>query len=372
MIDRRAFLGSAGAGLAAACAPAAAPLPPAATAPSGAAGWERQWQELSEAAKKEGKVGVYTTSSVGYRKVFEAFEAAFPGIGVEHQQATSSAAMAPKLLEERKAGVYELDVLVASGSDVLSKFLPAQAIDPLRPLLFRPDILDEKAWRNGFEGNWVDDEKKWGFAMEIALTAWAVDTNQVKDGEIQDFNDLLDPKWKGRIIMLDVRSGSTYNQMTGVRLARGEEALRKLIVDQQPFFTRDTRQVVEALVRGTYAISNNANQAELQEFLEAGVGKNVKRVRVKDAMHSSSAGVLWAVNKAPHPKAAQLLMNWLLTKEAQAAYSKFLGRNSLRADVDLYDPLTFPDPGVKYFYSGNLASVPEFEKTQKLLTDWVR
>src|SRR5438874_1024876 len=180
MLDRRTFLSTAGAGIAAACAPAAPPVQTGTTA-SSASGWEKQWQELVEAAKKEGKVGVYTTSSLGYRKVFEGFEAAFPGIAVEHQQATSSAAMAPKVLEERKAGVYEVDVLVASGSDVLSKFLPAQAIDPLRPLLFRPDILDEKAWRNGFEGNWVDDEKKWGFAMEIALTAWAVDTNQVKD-----------------------------------------------------------------------------------------------------------------------------------------------------------------------------------------------
>src|SRR5581483_512395 len=111
----------------------------------------------------------------------------------------------------------------------------------------------------------------------------------------------------------------------------------------QPFFTPDQRVVLEGLVRGNYAISNNVNVSTLQEFRAAGLANNVKQVRVKDAMHSSSAGVLWTMNRPPNPNAAKLMANWLLTHEGQQNYSQALGRNSLRADVELFDPLTFPD-----------------------------
>ena len=369
-VSRRGFIGGTVAVAAAACAPAAAPVQPAAEPQRPLTGWEKDWADLTAAAKKEGKVTIFSTAGTGYRKTFDAFEKAFPGIDVEHVQGASSEAIVPKLIEERKAGVYTLDLLVGAGGTVFLRLFP-DAFDPLRPALIRPDIQDDKVWRNGFEDSWLDNQHKYGFPMEIALTVWGINTNQVRDGEIQKMDDLLDPKWKGRIIMLDVRSGSTYAQMTGLRLASGEEKLRQLIVDQQPFFTRDPRQMVEGLVRDKYAIANNVNESFLEEFRQAGLGQNVRKVRVKDAMHSSSAGALWLVNKAPHPNAGKLMANWLLTKEGQEIYSKNTGRNSLRNDVETVDPVTMPEAGAPYFSSAKQDATPEIEKTQALLNDYV-
>src|SRR5438552_195860 len=85
---RRAFFGAAalaGAGAAAACAPAAAPAPaPSAAPPAGQAQWEKEWDDLVAAGKKEGTVSVITYPGSQFRKFMETFEAAFPGITVDH------------------------------------------------------------------------------------------------------------------------------------------------------------------------------------------------------------------------------------------------------------------------------------------------
>jgi len=338
---------------------------------SSPADWRGQWAELVAAAKREGKVGLFTTSSVGHRKWVEAFEAAFPGLSVQHLQLGSSDLLVPRITEERKASIYEFDVLVTSAVVAIPRLIPNGVLDPLRPLLFRPDVLDDKVWRNGFEGNWLDNEKRWGFAMDERLGVWGINTDQVQPAEGLTLQHLLDPKWKGKIIMQDPRAGATYAQMTAVRLSQGEEVLRRLIVDQQPFFTRDPRQVVEGLVRGRYAFGNNVNKATLREFQEAGVGQNVKNVPLAGAMHVANSGAVWAVNRAPHPNAAKLLINWLLTKEGQEQFSKNLENNSVRADVEPVDPVTRPQAGLKYFYSGPEAAQPELDKTEKLIGEWL-
>lgn len=94
-ISRRHILRSLGAGgavlAAAACAPAATPAapPPAAPVPNAPAPtpWQKDWDALVAAAKQEGKLALYSAPGAGYAKAVAAFEAAFPGIRVEHGQA---------------------------------------------------------------------------------------------------------------------------------------------------------------------------------------------------------------------------------------------------------------------------------------------
>lgn len=56
------------------------------------------------------------------------------------------------------------------------------------------------------------------------------------------------------------------------------------------------------------------------------------------------------MNKAPHPNAAKLFVNWLLTREGQTIYSKTYGAQSARVDVptDYLNPWSFRESGVKY------------------------
>ncbi|MEK7216021.1 MAG: hypothetical protein AAB289_10540 [Chloroflexota bacterium] len=104
----RAGLGAGVAGVLGRCAaPAApAPAPPLVPAPSAPPAWQQEWDRLVAAARQEGRLSAVTLAGVGYRKAFDEFEKAFPGITVELHTFTSSGLFAPKVLQERKAGVY--------------------------------------------------------------------------------------------------------------------------------------------------------------------------------------------------------------------------------------------------------------------------
>ncbi len=109
---RRRFLRATGVSAAAvfgvACAPAVQVPPAQAPDPIAAAvdrSWEQDWSNLVAAASKEGAITVATTAHVGHRIWLQGFESAFPGIAVNHVAFANTALLAPKLLEERKAGV---------------------------------------------------------------------------------------------------------------------------------------------------------------------------------------------------------------------------------------------------------------------------
>ncbi|MEK7214886.1 MAG: hypothetical protein AAB289_04760, partial [Chloroflexota bacterium] len=165
---RRGFLKVAAAGgtaaLAAACAPAAqapaAPVPPAAPgAPPAAAGpvpWEKEWAELIGRAKGEGKLVInWIHNRLSPRKHLDEFEAAFPGITVELTTFASGSLWNPKVLQEMNANIFTWD-LALLGTPFGLPLRDASALIPLQPLLFRPDVLDDKGWRNGFAAGWAD------------------------------------------------------------------------------------------------------------------------------------------------------------------------------------------------------------------------
>ena len=181
------------------------------------------------------------------------------------------------------------------------------------------------------------------------------------------WSDLLDPKWKGKIMWIDPRtSGFTAGPMTAIRLKYGEDTVKRLLVDQQPAFSRDNRQITEGLLRGTYALATGVTQPVLDQFLQQGLGKNVKFVDIVDFATTGSGDGLWMMNRAPHPNATKLFVNWALTKAGQESYSKTVAGNSRRADVAPATPERLPRQGQTYFR--NLEStVPEVVKTRAFI-----
>ncbi len=157
--SRRGFLrvgALASAGWGAACAPAAPPPPAAApvvpAAGSQKAAWETEWDKLVKAARKAGKVVIQTPAGAGFRPAIDAFAKAYPGIEPEQQGFPDSNAYIPKITGERQAGIFNFDVGATTVTPLLQAFKPQGFLDPLRPVLIRPDVLDDKAWIGGFEG----------------------------------------------------------------------------------------------------------------------------------------------------------------------------------------------------------------------------
>lgn len=332
------------AALAAACAPAA-PAPAdsrIAPAPGGQESWQAQWDALVAAAKREGTVVIQTPLGTGYRDAIEAFAKAFPGIEPEQQAFPDSNAYLPKITGERKAGLYTFDVGATTVTPILQVFKPEGVIDPLKPVLMRPDVLDDKAWHGGLEGRWSDLTKSHVFKHQISVTrSIYINTNLVKEDEIKTLDDLLDPKWKGKIVSSDITQGYVYTPSVLIRESKGEAWLKRLFVDQEPQLVRDRRQSVEALVRGRGAIGFGLHPIVMKEFLNEAQIKHVKNLDIPGAGFSGG-DVVVLFNRAPHPNAAHVFINWLLTKEGQTAWSSGVKVNSARTDVPTVDPDAAP------------------------------
>ncbi len=361
--NRRRFLKVGGvtgaAALAAACAPLNPPpaSPNAATTGATGAAWETDWARTIDAAKTEGGLFISWTASVGgsYRPIIDDFEKAFPGVRVELSSMNSGSLLVPKVLQEHNAGIYSYD-LVFTSIRFGQNFIENGALRPMRPLVVRPDAMEDGKWDGGWEFGWVDKEKQYsyGFGMNVPLQWW-MNTDLVKEGEIKSINDLLAPKFKGKIIFSDIRSGFTSTQATALRLNLGEDFLKKLYVDQQPAYQRDNRLLTEAMVKGQYAIGTGVLVPVLEEFQKEGLGKNLKQFDIIEAASMNMAHQMFMLKGAPHSNAAKLFINWLLTREGQTSFAKATRENSRRNDVPDGDPVSKPKPGQKYLWlSGNL------------------
>src|SRR5712692_3440072 len=151
---------SGGAVLAAACSgPAAAPRQ--APVQSTAAAATQTWDDGVAAARKEAVLSIATYAGTGYRKVMDDFEAAFPGVKVEQTGFQSSSRdFVPRLLQERTASLYLWDIAVMPSPEMLIQVHPVGGLDPIRPLIVHPEVLQDANWGDGFNGGFVDTAKQ--------------------------------------------------------------------------------------------------------------------------------------------------------------------------------------------------------------------
>ncbi len=234
-------------------------------------------------------------------------------------------------------------------------------------------MTDEKGWANGFESGLKDNQKQFGYGhvWEVSSNLW-INTDLVKEDELKSAQDLLNPKWKGKLMFADPRAGATSSPATAVRLVYGEEMMKKIFVDAEPAYSRANRQIMEQLVRGQRAIALAAADPVVAEFKEAGIGKNLQRVYLQDILVTVTANDLWALKNAPHPNAAKLFVNWILSKEGQTAYTQETLTNSRRLDVPPSVPEKYPKPGTKFAYSiGTEGTDVESNKTVDILSKMV-
>ncbi len=316
-------------------------------------GWEANWKKTLDAAKNEGKVHIYSVASNAVRSALSKEFTKKYGIQLEFVTARGSE-LVEKLSSERRANIYLADLYIGGSTTPTTSFKPAGFLDPLKPLLVLPEVTNPKLWYGG--GLYFGDKEKQYVVCPVLTAAnnyLSVNADLVKPGEIKAYKDLLNPKWKGKIIINDptiAGAGSRWfavvaDQFTGLDYMRD-------LAKQEPFLTRDQRLQAEWVARGKYAIAIGV-QPDLQaEFIKAGAP--IKTVIPEEGTWlGGGPGLIVYFNRAPHPNAAKIFVNWFLSKEGQTLYSKTAAAESARLDVPT-DHLNKDDlrvPGVKYFIS---------------------
>ena len=357
VISRRRVITAA---LAGGAAMAIRPRPARAAAPP-------EWAGIVAAAKTEGKVVVNTFPGDGYKRALKAFTQAYPDIKLEHT-GLHSQDFAPRILQERQSGLFTWDLATIPTSTALQVLRPAGVWDPVRPAIILPEAREDAAWDGGFERGFAvvkDRALSYGFTANRGGGV-TVNTDLVRE-EIKGLTDLLNPRWKGKLLLPDVRvMGDTFWPMTSARLHLGDDIIKRLFVDQEPVLSRDTRQVVEFMVRGRFPIALGVNPLLLSQFQRQGLGKNLKLLHFPEMDTVNFGTTLWLVNKAPHPNAARVFVNWLLTKDAQVAWAREVETNSRRLGVEPGNPDFLAPKDAKLFQVDAEENLAEVVKTQDI------
>lgn len=308
------------------------------------------WATVLEKAKQEGVVVVHGAPGRRYAAVLQgAFQQKYPDISVEFSGASNRTAI-PKLLRERQAGLFKQDVWT-SGSSAISQLKPVGALQPLAPFL-RKEIMDDKNWFGGFAAGFTDTEKTFFYSFDGTVqNPIHVNWDVVKKDRITSVQDLLKPEFANKIVWDDPRRGGSGNGASLTILENfGEDFLRQLYA-KKSVFTTNRRQAAEWVVRGRYPIAIGLDDSEMEVFEKEGLGKNV--LALDDSFYkvqqlSPGFGSVGVIDKAPHPYAAAVYVNWLLSQEGQRAWVE-VPRNSRRVDVKPEEPKLSPKQGVEYF-----------------------
>lgn len=296
--------------------------------------WQPEWEKTIAAARKEGKVVVGLPPSAELRKELEpAFKTRF-GFEMEIFSATGPQ-IANRVVTEGKAGMRYFDAFIF-GSCTGVPLIKTGLFDQAELYMILPEVKDAKNWWGGhvFMDNVSNTRLFYSFISTKSTEGFWHNTTLAKTEELRSLDDLLDPKWKGKIGLSDPRvAGSGLSVWAYLWDLKGEEYLKKLVA-QDLFVTQNLRQLAEALAKGKVAITLGIGVAQTEPFVKAGLPiKDLPEPR-EGTPSSNGYGTLAILKNPPHSNATKVFVNWLLSKEGQEIYSRVLLHGTRRLDVD--------------------------------------
>jgi iron(III) transport system substrate-binding protein len=309
--------------------------------------WQDDWAALQKAAKQEGKLALIGPTGADRRDALVLpFQQKF---GVEVEYLADPASTIPtRVTTERQAGKYLLDVVIAGAlEDIL---LPLKVLEPLEQFFLLPEISNPKNWRSGAI-EYLDPGR-----MILVMTPFLrgvlfANTQMSEPLSFKSYRDLLDPKWKGQIVIDDPRRpgpGQATFSFFYLHPELGLDFIRGL-VNQKPTVLRDYAQEVDAVGRGKYPIGVGLSDSLAEQRAKQGVPLAIVDPRqLREGTDVNPAvGMVGVFNRAPHPNAAKLYLNWLLSKDGQTSLARAAGYISSRLDVptDHAAPWRVPQPG---------------------------
>ena len=262
------------------------------------------WDELHKAALKEGgTVNFYgTLAQINAERILPVFEKRFPGMKVNHIDATADK-LAARAITEARGGKVFADVFQMALENVLQVIDQKLTVDWLPP--------EAAPYPANFKGaNWLAAD------MVIITAAW--NTSLVKkEDEPKQFDDFADPKWKGKLIA----EGRDVELLIGLarhKFKNDEKAfdfLRKLAANNIEFH-KGHSELAEFLVAGQAAACVTCYAHHYPPRIRKGAPLGYM---LSEGIATITADAL--AKDAPHPNAARLFYRWSASEEGQQAYA---------------------------------------------------
>lgn len=275
---------------------------------------------LIDAAKSEGKLTWYTaTTPEQYEAVGAAFKSKY-GIEVESIRLTSGP-LGQRFAAEAEAGNVVADVLGLYDPVFFPTAVEKGWITPVKA----EEIPALTAWPEQY---WVHDAY-----ARVSLSPMTIvyNTQLVSEKDApKGWEDLLDPRWRGKILFVDPRNVPVW--MAWLYLMRGtygDDYLRRL-GQQDLRLAASAVPGAQQVAAGEASIVVPSIHSVILPLLDQGAP-------IADVTPEPSIGSEFYVGvstKAPHPEAARLFLNFLLTKEGQEPLNRRAGASPLQGVPD--------------------------------------
>jgi len=275
--------------------------------------------QLYNAAKKEGTVVIWgPTDAIVYQKMQEVLDKEYPGIKIEHFESIPEP-LVQRIIAESQAGKPPAVDIIQSGS-----------LRALRPLIDRDMLAPYPGWEKNFGLDAVYAGDRFVGAYNLTLPiAYNTKAVSAKDAP-KSWEDLADPKWKGKKIIIEARL--VPFAMLGTEWGKEKATdLVKKILGQQPIIVQGGTTVANALAGGQVSIAVGTYAFTIEGLKKRGAAVDWVAASPLPVL-TSAEGVL---KSAPHPNAARFFAGWMGTPEGQKiryatrGQSMEVGRNAI-------------------------------------------
>ena len=274
---------------------------------------------LVEAARREGQVVLYASMNIAEAKTtIDKFEERYPFVKVNLNR-SGSEKLLTRVLTEARAQKSMADVIqtvefsmhVFHRNGLLARYVPPE--DGLYPKEFK----EEGFWTTVYYNPYVT----------------AYNTNRVAPDKVpKTYEDLLDPKWKGQLMMEGTKADWFAGMLQIMGRERGLRYMRALAA-QKPMLREGHALLAQLVAAGEGAMDINIPASSVDRLKDKGAPIEWISLGVAPAI---MVGIGLSA-EAPHPHAAKLFINFMLSQEAQKLMQSF-GRLVARTDLKPEQP----------------------------------
>ena len=326
--------------------PAPAPDP----TPTPDTSFEAQWEQLVADAQAEGEIVISLggTDSRHIRDTLAEFQKKFD---IRVIASTGSGnANTTRILAERSRGRYTVDYSVA-GTSSTQRLIDAEALVPVEPLIIEPTILNRtpEHWHLSPKVWWSDVSATYSMSDQLSIQNFEdiwYSTERLtpaEAAEITSWWDLADPKWAGEIAMTGFATQGT-GATARVRIHRGvgrefwEAVTRNAAVGNNVLDFSAADGCADLVARAVVTFAVGCDVA-LRPLAASGlpVASITDDIIMEEGLSAEVGGTGTVLDRAPHPKAAQLFLNWWYSQDGMETDINFTRNLSpspkLRSDV---------------------------------------
>jgi iron(III) transport system substrate-binding protein len=274
---------------------------------------------LVEAAKKDGNVVFYTSIELQTaEKLAQAFEKAYPGIKVQVER-NGCERIVQRLQQERQSGIHAADVVECSDMTALLDWKKQGWLAAFVPA----DVEKWPAEQRDSDGFFA--------AERFTLAPIEYNTRMVKPEEApKSFADLLDPKWKGKIVKAHPGYSGTIMTVTyEITRDLGWDYLKRL-GQQQVMQVQSAAEPPKKVAQGERPVAADGGEYLPLQMIDKGAP--IALVYPTEGTPSIPGGAGVVVD-APHSNAARLFALYLFSRDGQQLLSDMARIRSFHPDV---------------------------------------